>query len=200
MKKNTLYFLLFSILLVSCSSKLTKLTRQYQKEARIDKYDCFIQKNDGTVIEFSTADKKNIKLGKDYFIINGITIYFSDIKSYQSKEVYSERVYQHTTNMKSISFSQMFADRIIDGKIEFFILYETHEVTDYNSQRRSFEHKPLYMLRKKSEQDNVRVYSKDLLTQMVADNAEVKKMLKNTSAFTNTRMAIMNIVKAYNNQ
>jgi hypothetical protein len=36
--------------------------------------------------------------------------------------------------------------------------------------------------------------------QMVADNAEVSKQLKNMSKLTDTRKAIMILVKAYNNQ
>lgn len=205
--KIQLFFIAATVLfLTSCSTNIAKLSKEEMSNARISKYDGFVRKNDGSIVEFSTADKKGLIIHSvsKYFKVNGEKIDYTDVNAFQTKKGYSERVYQHTNISKNAGLNEFFANRIIDGKIEFFILYETKSVTSYDFDRKrnvtSNRTEPLYMLRKKSEQDNIRIYSKDLLMQMVADNAEVSKQFKNMSKLTNTRKAIMTLVKAYNNQ
>lgn len=193
-----------ALFLTSCSTNITKLSKEEMASAKVSKYDGFVRKNDGSIIEFSTADKKSFVIHSvsKYFEVNKEKINYTDVNAFQTKKGYSERVYQHTNTSKNAGLNEYFANRILDGKIEFFILYETKSVTSYDFDRKrnvtSNRTEPLYMLRKKSEQENIRIYSRDLLMQLVADNAEVSKQFKNMSKLTNTRKAIMTLVKAYN--
>lgn len=180
--KNANYFMsrifnflvLFALLLMqSCSYyPQRKIMKQSSLEARNPKYECFIQFNDGTIKPFTNLVLKHPPLAYEYLEGDGKKIDedVNNIRAFQTPKFYAERIYdERTGGIGKLPFTELFASRIRNGKIELFMIAEMKNNT-YGPNSSGYEQS--FFLRKGKE-DKLRPFSAGLLKEMVKDKKDL---------------------------
>jgi len=195
MKKiSFLSYALITLLLSSCYFE-NKIQKQGALNARDPKMECFIQLTDGKIIPYNTLKLKSPPLQYEYLEGNGekVNIDVKDIKAFQTEKYYAYKIYdQRPGGIGKLPFSELFASRIVNGKIELFMISEMKPNT-YGTNSSGYE--KTYYLRKGN---GLTPATKQSLKNFISDNKSVLDDFESLYKKSYPFKSIMKVLEAYN--
>jgi len=194
--KNIFLSLLAIGLFTGCYFE-NKIQRNSAKEARDSKLECFIEFNDGKIIPFETLEIKSPPLQYEFLLGDGKKLNYDvkEIHAFQTKKYYAIKIYNQSGNViGKLPFTELFASRIVDGKIELFAIGEMKRDT-YGPNQPGYSKS--YFLRK-GKGNNLISATKKNLKNYITDNKSLSEEFESLYKSTYPFKSIMKILEQYN--
>ncbi len=192
-----LYLLVCVAFVVSSCYFENKIHRQGAVDSRDPRLECFIEMMDGTIVPYNSLKIKSPPLQYQYLQGNGerLTINTKDIRAFQTEKFYAYKLYDKSPGViGKLPFSELFAERIVNGKIELFVIREMNN-SAYGPNSSGYQKS--YFIRKGKTNDLVPA-TRGSLKKMISDNkslaADFESLYKGTYPFK----SIMRILEEYN--
>ncbi len=201
MKKSILviYFLIFLVSFLSAQSRND--IKNDALEARDSKYDIFIETNNGEILKFNDLKIKHPFMGYEYLEGDGkkLDISADSIKAFQTDKYYTVRIYKSVSNLiGKLPFTELFAQRLKNGKIELFMIAEKkNDAYGPSGSGSSSGYVWSYHLRK-GKSNKVIPFSKGALLSMIQDNKSLFEEFENLYKRTNIYKSATTIIDEYN--
>ena len=174
-----------------------KIQKQGAIESRDGKHEAFIELDNGEMLTFQTLKIKSPPLQYQYLLGDDkkLDIAANKIKAFQTAGYYAYRIYDQPDLMiGKLPYSDLFAVRIVNGKIELFVI-SSKESGAYGPNQSGFVKR--YYLRK-GKNTSLIPASEVTLKNMILDNKSVledfNKLYKRSYLFKST----MKVLEEYN--
>jgi len=191
------FFLTASILLFTGCYFENKIQKQGALESRDPKLEAFVELQNGEVLKFGVLKIKRPPLQYEYLEGDGkkLDISAKDIKAFQTERYYAYKLFNKADGViGKLPFSELFGERIVNGKIELFVISEM-SMSAYGAGQSGYVKN--YYLRK-GKNNPVIFANEATLKNMIRDNKSVledfDKLYKRTYVFK----SIMKILEEYN--
>lgn len=195
MKK--LYFLVLTALMLSGCYFENKIQNQGALDSREAKPACFVEFKDGRKVAYSSLIVKRPPLQYEYLEGDGekLKVDANDIIAFQTEKFYAFKIYDQAPGViGKLPFTELFAVRVVNGKIELFAISEMKKNT-YGPNESGYD--KTYYLRKGKEGKLIEA-SKKNLKNLISDNKtlldEFESLYKKTYPFK----SIMKVLEQYN--
>jgi hypothetical protein len=142
-------------------------------EARDTKNDIFIELNDGKILKYGVLKIKFPIMAYEYLEADGkkLDIPADSIKAFQTDKFYALRIFTTQTNLiGKLPFTELFAQRLRNGKIEMYIISQMrNNAYGPSGSSSSSGYRWSYYI-KKGKNSDVIALSKENLKSMIQDN------------------------------
>lgn len=196
MKLSSMFVTAVVFLLASCYFE-NKIQSQGAKEARDTQHEMFIEMESGEIVSYSKLKIKSPPLQYQYLEGDGkkINTPAKEIRAFQTENYYAIKVYNQAELMiGKLPFSELYAARIVDGKIELFVISEKKKDA-YGPNESGYAKS--YFIRKGKKTLLIPATAKSLKN-MISDNKSLFEDFDNIYKRTYPFKSIMKVLEEYN--
>jgi hypothetical protein len=194
--KHFCFVAVLTLMLTSCYFE-NKIQKQGALDSRDPKQECFIEFMDGKIISYNTLKVKNPPLQYQYLEGNGEKLTFDtkEIRAFQTEKFYAYKLYDKSPGViGKLPFNELFAERIVNGKIELFVISEM-TMNAYGPNSSGYQ-KTYYIRKGKTGVPGIA--TKGNLKNLISDNKSLLEDFESLYKRTYPFKSIMKILEAYN--
>jgi hypothetical protein len=194
--KHFCFVAVLTLILNSCYFE-NKIQKQGALDSRDPKQECFIELMDGKTISYNTLIVKSPPLQYQYLEGNGekLTVNTKEIRAFQTEKFYAYKLYDKSPGViGKLPFSELFAERIVNGKIELFVISEMNR-NAYGPNSSGYQ-KSYYV--RKGKMSEPSLATKGNLKNMISDNKDLLEEFESLYKKTYPFKSMMKILEEYN--